>query len=96
MANIADDLIVHGQDMEENGKNLKSVLKRLSEKQLAVNADKCTFRMTRVVFMGLFLTKHGIGPTEDKVRAVVKQVDRKQLRKFGASWGSWDSVQVYS
>ena len=43
LANIADDLIVHGQDMEEHDKNLKCVLKRLIEKQLTVNADKCTF-----------------------------------------------------
>lgn len=49
----------------------KCVLKRLRE-QLTVNADKCTFRMTRVVFMGLLLTKYGIGPTEEKVRAVVE------------------------
>ena len=70
VANIADDLIVHGQDIEEHDKNLNCVLKRLSEKQL--NAGKCTFRMTRVVFMCILLNKQGIGPTEEKLRAVVK------------------------
>ena len=72
VANIADDLIVHGRDTEEHDKNLNSVLERLSEKQLTVNAEKCTFRMNKVVFMGLLLSKHGVGPTEEKVRAVVE------------------------
>lgn len=46
LANIADDLIVHGRDTEEHDKNLHSVLQRLSEKQLTLNAERCTFRMT--------------------------------------------------
>ena len=57
---------------EECDRNLDRVLERLSEKQLTVNAEKCTFRMNKVVLMGILLTKHGIGPTEEKVRAVVE------------------------
>ena len=72
VANIADDLIVHGRDTEEHDKNLHSVLQRLIEKQLTLNAEKCTFRMTKVVFIGLLLSKHGVGPTEEKVKAVVE------------------------
>ena len=72
VANIADDLIVHGCDMEEHDKNLIKVMERLHEKNLTLNAEKCTFRMTKAVFMGLLLTRHEIGPTEEKVRAVVE------------------------
>ena len=73
VANIADDLIVHGWDSEEHDSNLIKVLERLKERGLTVNAKKCTkFRMTKVVFMGLLLTRHGIGPTKKKVRAVVE------------------------
>ena len=55
VANIADDLVVHAR----NGKNLIiKVLERLEEKNLTLNADKCTFRMTKIVFMGL--SKHRI------------------------------------
>ena len=74
VANIADDLIIHGRDTEEHDRNLHSVLQRLSEKQLTLNAEKCTFRMTKVVFMGLLLSKHGVGPTEEKVRAVAEAI----------------------
>ena len=72
VANIADDLIVQGRDTEEHDKNLQRVLERLSEKQLTLNADKCTFRMNKVVFMGLLLSKHGVGPTKEKVRAIAE------------------------
>ncbi|PFX13291.1 hypothetical protein AWC38_SpisGene22635 [Stylophora pistillata] len=74
VSNIADDLILHGRDTDrgEDDKNLHSVLQRLSEKQLTLNAKNCSFRMTKVVFMSLLLSKHGIGPTKEKVRAVAE------------------------
>ena len=85
VANIADDLIIHGRDTEEHDRNLHSVLQRLSEKQLTLNAKKCTFRMTKVVFMGLLLSKHGVGPTEEKVRAVAEAIQPQtpsEVRSF--------------
>ena len=59
VANIADDLVVHGQDSEEHDRNLIKVLERLKERGLTVNAEKCTFRMTKVVFMGVLV----VGPS---------------------------------
>ena len=68
--NIADDLIVHGKTVAEHDQSLHKLLARLEEKNLTLNGEKCTFGMGKVVFMGIFLSKHGIGPTEEKVRAV--------------------------
>ena len=70
--NIADDLIVHGKNNEENDRNLHRVLQRLEEKNLTLNPQKCQFRMDKVVFMGLLVSKYGIGPTEEKVCAVLE------------------------
>ena len=70
--NIADDLIVHGKNNEEHDRNLHGVLQRLKEKNLTLNPQKCQFRMDKVVFMGLLVSKYGIGPTEEKVRAVLE------------------------
>ena len=73
VANIADDdHDDHGRDLEEHDRNLIEALERLQEKNLTLNAEKCTFRMKKVVFMGLILTRHGIELTEEKVRAVVE------------------------
>ena len=72
--NIADDLIVHGKSIEEHDQSLHKVLQRLEEKNLTLNPMKCGFRMDKVVFMGLLLSKYGIDPTEERVRAVLEAV----------------------
>ena len=46
-------------------------MERLKEKNLTLNAEKCKFHMTQMVFMGLVLSDNGIGPAEDKVKAIV-------------------------
>ncbi len=53
VANISDDIIVHGRNTEEQDKRLQRVLERLKEKNLTLNAEKCRFHMTQMVFMGL-------------------------------------------
>ena len=70
--NIADDLVVHGKSIEEHDQSLHKVLQRLEEKNLTPNPMKCEFRMDKVVFMGLLLSKYGIGPTEERVWAVLE------------------------
>ena len=74
VVNIADDLIVHGKTVVEHDQNLHKLLARLKEKNLTLNSEKCVFGMSKVVFMGILLSKHGIGPTEEKVRAVKEAV----------------------
>ena len=71
VANISDNIIVHSRSTEEHNKRLQQVLERLKEKNLTLNAKKCKFHMTQLVFVGLVLTDKGIRPTKDKVRAIV-------------------------
>ena len=68
--NIADDIIVHGSSVQEHDERLKAVLKRLIEKELTLNKEKCQFRMSELTFMGYLLSTRGIGPTESRVEAV--------------------------
>ena len=88
VANIVNDFVVHGKDSEEHDRNLIKVLERLKERGLTVNAEKCTqFRMTKVVFMGVLLTRHGIGPTKEKVRAVVEASQPQSTSEVRRFWG---------
>lgn len=68
--NIADDVIVHGRGIEEHDKRLDRVFHRLQERGLTVNPDKCENRILRITFMGHVLSEKGIGPMEEKVKAV--------------------------
>ncbi|PFX23985.1 Retrovirus-related Pol polyprotein from transposon 17.6 [Stylophora pistillata] len=70
VANIADDLIVHGGDVEEHDKRLFAVLDRLSGVGLTVNGDRCQFRLLKLTFFGHELTSDGINPCEQKIAAI--------------------------
>ena len=70
VANIADDLIVHGCGIEEHDKNLLAVLNRLRERGLTLNASKCQFRLPKLTFFGHDLSRNGVAPSEEKVAAV--------------------------
>ena len=70
VANISDDIIVHGRSTEEHNKRLQQVLERLKKTKMTLNAEKCKFHMTQLVFVGLVPTDKGIGPTEDKGKAI--------------------------
>ena len=70
--NISDDIVVHGPDTETRDKRLHQTIRRLQECGLTLNAEKCLFNMDRLVFMGMLLSEKGIGPTEDRVKAVLE------------------------
>ena len=71
-ANISDDIIIFGSDTDEHDRRLEQVLVRLEEKGLTLNKEKCVFHMPKLTFMGLVLSQRGIGPTEEKVKAVTE------------------------
>ena len=68
--NATDYLICCGKTVLEYKKRLHKLLAKLEEKNLTLNSEKCTFRMNKIVFMGILLSQHGVGPTEEKVQAM--------------------------
>ena len=71
VANLADDLIVHGCGIKEHDRNLHAVLTRLKEKGLTLNGDKCQFRLPKLTFFGHDLSRQGVAPSEEKVAAIL-------------------------
>ena len=68
--NISDDIIVHGPDQKTHDQRLLKTMERLRQHGLTLNADKCLFNVDRLVFMEILLSEKGIGPTEERVRAL--------------------------
>ena len=68
--NIADDIIVHGANYAEHDERLLQVMECLSHHGLTLNKDKCVSRLSKLEFMGHVLSNYGIGPAEDKVKAI--------------------------
>ena len=71
VANIADDLVIRGSDLEEHDSNLRKVLTRWEDQGPTVNGEKCQFRLPRLTFFGHELSARGIAPSEEKIAAVV-------------------------
>ena len=70
IANIADNIVVHGRMPEEHDQRLLVVLRCLSEAGLTLNGSKCAFRLNELTFYGHKLTSDGVRPSEEKVAAV--------------------------
>ena len=70
VANIADDLIVHGKGVKEHDEHLYAVLNRIRECGLTLNGKKCQFRLPKLTFFGHDLSRSGVQPSEEKVAAI--------------------------
>jgi hypothetical protein len=65
-----DDLLVHSASHEEHIATLSKVLQRLVTHNIKINLQKCVFGSKEVSYLGFCLTKQGIIPGTDKLKAV--------------------------
>ena len=75
--NILDDIIVFASSEKEHNERLEEVLKRLKEKGLKLNKEKCCFHVMKLEFMGHVLSKDGVAPEESKIKAVASAREPK-------------------
>jgi hypothetical protein len=80
-----DDLIIHSKDHKEHLATLDAVFTRLAAHNLRVNLKKCVFASNETAYLGFRLTKEGIFPGSDKLKAVKEAQppgNVKQIRQF--------------
>jgi Reverse transcriptase (RNA-dependent DNA polymerase) len=65
-----DDLIIHSQTHEQHLESLDKVFTRLAAHNLCVNLKKCVFGSSETSYLSFRLTKNGIFPGTDKLKAV--------------------------
>ena len=70
VADISDDIVVYGKTQEEHDQRLDCVMRKLKERNLTLNKDKCEFGVHKITFMGHILSRNGIQPTEDREEAL--------------------------
>ncbi len=84
-AYIDDVLLVTKGTYEEHLEKLHLVLDRLRKVGLKVNVDKSSFCTGELEYLGYWITREGIQPLPDKVKAIqliAEPTNRKQLRSF--------------
>ncbi len=65
-----DDLIIHSKMHEDHLRTLDAVFTRLASHDLRVNLKKCVFGSIETSYLGFRLSKEGIFPGSDKLKAV--------------------------
>lgn len=65
-----DDIVIFASTLEEHHRKLESVLQRLGESGLKLNAKKCHFLKDRTVLLGHVVSQDDVSTDPEKVEAV--------------------------
>ena len=82
---IDDLLCVTKGDYRDHLEKLKQAFVRLRQAGLKVNAKKSFFAQSKLEYLGYWITRSGIQPLTDKVKAIMniaKPTNCKELRSF--------------
>lgn len=82
---FVDDILLYSEDEDQHKKLLHQVLERLDKYGVTLNVEKCEFGNSTINFLGYEVSRHGIKPTEERVKAIStypKPETVIQLRRF--------------
>ena len=82
-----DDILVSGSSSEAHLRKLDEVLHRLKEAGLRLKKDKCRFMMSEVEYLGHRITRQGLQPSQEKVRAIREAPTPKKVAELRAFLG---------
>jgi hypothetical protein len=68
--NMADDILVHGNNQENHDKHLQKVFETLEASGLTLNKEKCVFNKRKIKFMGLMFSAGGVSADKSKIKAL--------------------------
>ena len=82
-----DDIIVFGRTEEEHLEHLWIVLEHFREFNLKLKPSKCSFFQTETVYLAHHVSKEGIRPSDENVRAILEFPMPKTYTKVRAFCG---------
>ena len=80
-----DDIVIHGNSLQNHNEKLREILDRLRENNLKLHPDKCEFLRKEVNYLGHVISEDGVKPDPEKVRKVKEfplPKTTKQLNEF--------------
>lgn len=80
-----DDICIASIDPEEHKRHVRTVFQRLRDYGLVINLAKSKFAQEKVEFLGYLVSKDGVLPLPDRVKAVLdfqRPETVKELRRF--------------
>ena len=80
-----DDILVFSESLDEHIRHLGVIFERLRQHGLKLKLRKCSFLKPETSYLGYRLTKEGMKPEEDKIRAIREleaPTSKKEVRSF--------------
>lgn len=90
-----DDILVSGEDTAAHMRNLEEVLSRLATAGLRLNEEKCTFLADKVVYLGQMVTREGVQPVKEKVKAVTEAPEPENVSQLKSYLGMLNYYHRY-
>ena len=77
MHNTSDDVIIWEKSQREHDFYLQKALQRVQEHGLTLHKEKCLFKLPKITYFGMLLSKDAISADETNIKAI------KKLKKSG-------------
>ncbi|GBG86822.1 hypothetical protein CBR_g42105 [Chara braunii] len=82
-----DDILVFSKTLQEHQGHLRQVLEKLREANFKINAKKCEWAKTQVLYLGHVLDGDGIKPEDSKIAAIRDWPTPRTLTKLWSFLG---------
>jgi len=84
---VVDDILVHGSTIAIHDQRLRQVLNRCREINLKLNDSKCQIGKTAVHYVGHTITRDGLKPTDERIKAIVNMKPPGNLKELESVLG---------
>ncbi|GBG82714.1 hypothetical protein CBR_g36242 [Chara braunii] len=82
-----DDILIYSRTLEDHLEHLQRVLEMLRRAKYKANRDKCEFVRQELEYLGHFVTPKDISPLSDKIQAIQKWSEPKNVRNVRSFLG---------
>ena len=65
-----DNILIFSQNLEDHRRHVRTILRRVEETGLTLNASKCEFHTTEIAYLGYVISPQGQGMYEEKIRTI--------------------------
>ena len=69
---LMDDILVFGKDSAAHDKRFYMAMNQIQQAGVTLNAEKCEFWIDKFTFFGHVISKQGISPDPDKLKAIAE------------------------
>ena len=95
VANLIDDVGVHGRTKEEHDGRLQAVMERMKTAGVTLNEKKCKFGCTSLKYLGFIVSSDGILPDDSKVAAITKFPQPKDIADVRRFLGMVNNLALF-